>query len=1827
MSGVDAAATLSLQIDTKSAQENIDKLNAAYNELHANMSKKVGADLGGEINKSVKSLQGSLATVAALINSTNNALDDIVAAGSRSFAKISTEAKNAAQAVVTLSEAMRANTAAAQASSNAATVKLLKERAEAATLAAEAEKRLAQVTAANISSAQASSNAATVKLLKERAEAATLAAEAEKRLAQVTAANISSAQASSNAATVKLLKERAEAATLAAEAEKRLAQVAAANISSAQASSNAATVKLLKERAEAATLAAEAEKRLAQVTAANISSAQASSNAATVKLLKERAEAATLAAEAEKRLAQVTAANISSAQASSNAATVKLLKERAEAATLAAEAEKRLAQVAAANISSAQASSNAATQRLIQQRTSGTATPRYNPLMNTVDTAVSATQSASAIKELDSAHKSLIVTQGSLGKATRQSAEHQMHWNTIANEAHAAARGLAGAVGNLWLTYGSLVPLLAGAALAGGFKAATTAGAEFAYQLTFVKALGGETADTISQIGAATLTMSKDSLHSPVEMANGLRILSQAGLEAKDAMLALPTALDLATVGEMTMSQASITLAGVMNAFKLQVTDMGHIGDVFAKAAALSQTSVVGITEAMRSASVVGEQYGTSMEDSATAVTLLAKVNIFGTAAGTAYRNMLKELYTPGRQAADVMKMLGVSASDAQGNLRPFADVIYDLKDKLGAFDKISQTNILQKIFGERGAKEAIAMLSQTREEWDKLKDSIQNSDSFITNVAAQLEMSTKGRFKQAVNTMQANMISAFDQSSGSVRDLADSLKRLADSKEFKTAVDGIVTSVAQLANVLVTVAPLLINVAEGFVAWKGLSLLVGTVSATAVAFTGLGTALTIVAAESALAGGGLAGLRIGLLATSSAAGVAAGATGLGGIATGAAALFGPAGWITAGIVALGAFAYALYDVAKGESEVTNKATDFVSALDREVKKIEEEVKVLKERNRLKAEGRDVENPEINLAQREQEALKSKLAELNATIARKTAAGRDISNPDGLGWWEAKKLTAQKERLEASIAKADSLIAAGLKAQSEKVSVGFQAFLLNIDEQASKLERGLGKAGAKAITGELRAALDAFGPAVKYITDPKVSRGIQEHMNTLLESARAKSIGTGDQKFTGVDSRGANALFKAQTEEIVRGYADRTKAVNEEFNQYKKILDQRVKYGALAQGAENALLEQAQQNTDLKTAALLAAEKQELSTLLASKETTEAEKISMRTRIDAITAMQREGEVRRAGILALNTEKEALQQLSAARKLDNEIASFVEKEQLFRSKEITKEIMKKEFNPEDIVGAEAYYATLERGQEKLKEYAKAVNDAEKAQADFAAQVKNGSIAGSQQSAVVQKLTSTSTSNLDKYDAIFSQAAVQYNVNEALLKAVAYVESRGNANAVSNQGAQGLMQLMPATARSLGVTNSFDPQQNIFGGAKLLRENLNATGGDEIKALLMYHGGPNQKTWGEKTQSYPGLVNSAMTRFTGGSLSVAANDSVMSTEAVTQAMEANAKAVEDAKKAYEDFWAEVLRQAEANKSLMMSLKGPEEAVKRMKQEFSASAEMADATLRARKASGEYTDLEAALAEGDINRKKLEQLAEMKTAYEALGKAGEASAKQIQAQMIELSAHLDPVADKIRGIFENSLEGFFNDVTKGTKSVKEAFADLARGILKSFSEIIAKTASQEVMKLLDSKSSSGGLFGSISGIIRKLFNNDSGGGFSAADFANLAASHIDFAKGGVFSGSPSLHAYANTIQTTPKYFGTGTVHKFAKGGVFAEAGPEAVMPLTRDKSGRLGVMAQNPAQSNVINITVNGANNAPDVRRSIGQASRELINVLGASKRYN
>lgn len=110
-------------------------------------------------------------------------------------------------------------------------------------------------------------------------------------------------------------------------------------------------------------------------------------------------------------------------------------------------------------------------------------------------------------------------------------------------------------------------------------------------------------------------------------------------------------------------------------------------------------------------------------------------------------------------------------------------------------------------------------------------------------------------------------------------------------------------------------------------------------------------------------------------------------------------------------------------------------------------------------------------------------------------------------------------------------------------------------------------------------------------------------------------------------------------------------------------------------------------------------------------------------------------------------------------------------------------------------------------------------------------------------------ASVAAATSTnSTTAPADLEPIFEQAAQQYGISKDLLKAVAKAESNFNPSVVSSAGAIGVMQLMPDTAKSLGVTNPYDATENIMGGARYLSQLLSQYNGDTALALAAYNAG-------------------------------------------------------------------------------------------------------------------------------------------------------------------------------------------------------------------------------------------------------------------------------------------------------------------------------------------------------------------------------------------
>lgn len=113
-------------------------------------------------------------------------------------------------------------------------------------------------------------------------------------------------------------------------------------------------------------------------------------------------------------------------------------------------------------------------------------------------------------------------------------------------------------------------------------------------------------------------------------------------------------------------------------------------------------------------------------------------------------------------------------------------------------------------------------------------------------------------------------------------------------------------------------------------------------------------------------------------------------------------------------------------------------------------------------------------------------------------------------------------------------------------------------------------------------------------------------------------------------------------------------------------------------------------------------------------------------------------------------------------------------------------------------------------------------------------------------------------------NKTDFDSIINTAAQKTGLDPAFIRAVMVAESGGNPKAKSSAGALGLMQLMPATAKGLGVTDPFDPLQNILGGAKYLKTQFDRFG-DLRLALAAYNAGPGA------VRKYGGIPPYAETR--------------------------------------------------------------------------------------------------------------------------------------------------------------------------------------------------------------------------------------------------------------------------------------------------------------------------------------------------------------------
>jgi len=524
------------------------------------------------------------------------------------------------------------------------------------------------------------------------------------------------------------------------------------------------------------------------------------------------------------------------------------------------------------------------------------------------------------------------------------------------HDAHSAARGLASGFGAMWLTWGNIAPLLAGAALSHSFVQTLKMGAEVQHTMQVIRVLSEETAESVGGLNNQLLDLARTGPFGPREIAEAMKILSLAGLDAAEVSSSIKDVLNFSVAGTTSIKQAADVMTSVATAFSISAKGYNYVGDVISKTAAISKSSVESIGEAFKTASVVNAQYGASLEDVGVGLALLSNLGIQGTAAGTALRNMYVDILGRTPKVQNALKQLGVDAFDPlTGKARGLIEIFKDLDKGLAKFSPKEQTKLLQNVFSERGGKEAVAVLDalrakakDTRSEvgslLEELKLKIDNAAGFMAVSAANLAITPLNQMKSVLATLQAAMVSSFDALTPYILTTSTRLKEIFNSPEFLNGLQKMVVGIGSLIQIIVANIDKLALVGAAFLGWK-----LGAVAAGVFTLVGRLAALAQGAytATAAILGLGAAQATLGASTATAAKATAAKATSLGALAT----LFGR----FLPYLGLGVTAWQMYSFWSDKSAQSNvTVTGSYDALLTELRK---EAERLKDINEAKATG------------------------------------------------------------------------------------------------------------------------------------------------------------------------------------------------------------------------------------------------------------------------------------------------------------------------------------------------------------------------------------------------------------------------------------------------------------------------------------------------------------------------------------------------------------------------------------------------------------------------------------------------------------------------------------------------------------------------------------------------------------------------------------------------------------------------------------------------------------------------------------------------------
>jgi len=285
--------------------------------------------------------------------------------------------------------------------------------------------------------------------------------------------------------------------------------------------------------------------------------------------------------------------------------------------------------------------------------------------------------------------------------------------------------------------------------------------------------------EAFKELEAAARKIGSTTEFTAEQSAEALNFLAMAGFNAKGAIAALPGVVDLATVAQIELGEATDIASDALGAFNLMTKDhtqlgknLARINNVIAKTTTSANTNTVEFFEAMKDGGPVATAAGASIETFAALVGQLANAGIKGSKAGTTLKNMFLKLSAPSSKAAKMLKDLGVNAVDSNGNLRDMLDILGELQKPLAKLGTAQQAAILDELFGKRAIAGVNVLLAVGAKRLREYRGEILNANDAATTMAAVMRDQLFGKWTAFLSAIEGVKVSVFSYVEGPLSDV-----------------------------------------------------------------------------------------------------------------------------------------------------------------------------------------------------------------------------------------------------------------------------------------------------------------------------------------------------------------------------------------------------------------------------------------------------------------------------------------------------------------------------------------------------------------------------------------------------------------------------------------------------------------------------------------------------------------------------------------------------------------------------------------------------------------------------------------------------------------------------------------------------------------------------------------------------------------------------------------------------------------------------------------------------------------------------------------------